>query len=118
MGIVTIDPTKKAIIDREKRLAAVDAWFAAQIDAGFETADEWKLGMTQADVTLLTGNFVLAKEAAAMGLPIPPVIDTDGVAHEMNAIEELTAIMLAYGQHRANLSTEYAARRAAAIAQG
>jgi hypothetical protein len=116
MGIVTIDPAKKAVIDREKRLAAVQAWFDSEIAAGFETADGWKLGLSQADVTLLTGNFVLAKEAAALGMPVPPVIDTDGVAHEMDEIEELTAIMLAYGQYRATLSAEYATRRAAAIA--
>ena len=116
MGIITIDPVKKASIDREMRLAGVQAWFDGEIAKGFETADGWKLGMTQADVTLLTGNYVLAKEAAAMGLSIPPVIDTDGVAHEMEEIEELTAVMLAYGQHRANLSSEYATRRAAAIA--
>lgn len=116
MGIVTIDPAKKSAIDRDKRLAAVQAWFDGEIAAGFETAGGWTLGMTQADVTLLTGNYVLAKEAAALGMPIPPVIDTDGVAHEMEEIEELTAIMLAYGQHRAALSAEFAARRATAIA--
>jgi hypothetical protein len=54
----------------------------------------------------------LAKEAAAAELPLPPVIDTDGVAHQLS-ISELTALMLAYGAHRAAISTEYAARKAA-----
>lgn len=116
MSIITIDPAKKDAIDQTQRLAAVDAWFADALAAGFATAEGWKLGLTQGDVTLLTGNYVLAREAAALGMPIPPVIDTDGVAHEMEEIEELTAIMLAYGQHRAALSAEFAARRATAIA--
>lgn len=115
MSIITIDPVKKEVIDQNSRLAAVDAWFADALAAGFATAEGWKLGLTQGDVTLLTGNYVLAREAAALDMPIPPVIDTDGVAHEMEAIEELTAIMLAYGQHRAALSAEFAARRAAAL---
>lgn len=116
MGVVTIDPAKKAEIDRDLRLAAVDQWFAAELAKGFATAGGWKLGLAETDVTLLTGNYVLAKEAAALGMPVPPVIDTAGVSHEMEEIEELTAIMLAYGQHRAALSAEFAARRAAAIA--
>lgn len=116
MSIITIDPAKKAAIDQTARLAVVQAWFDGEVAKGFATADGWKLGLSESDVTLLTGNYVLAKEAAAMNLPIPPVIDTAGVAHEMEEIEELTAIMLAYGQHRAALSAEFAARRAAAIA--
>ena len=112
MGLVTIDPVKKAEIDRKKALAEVDAWFAGEIAKGFETEDGWKLGLSESDVTLLTGQFVLAKEAHAADLPLPPVIDTAGVAHSLS-LEELTALMLAYGGHRAELSTEYATRKAA-----
>ena len=72
--------------------------------------------MQQSDVTLLTGNFVLAKEAAAMNLPIPPVIDAVGGVHEMG-IDDLTELMLLYGQARAALSVEYAARKAAINAE-
>ncbi len=109
---VTINPEKKATIDRAIALKELDDWFSAQIAAGMETAGGWKLGLTQADVTLLTGNYVLAKEAAAMGGPVPPVVDTDGVPHEMADIAELTALMLGYGQYRAALSAEYAERKA------
>lgn len=113
MPIVSIDPAKKAAIDRRTALAAVEAWFRWKVDQGFTTPEGWRLGLTQEDVTLLTGAFVLAKEADALGAPIPPVIDMDGVPHEMDSIEELTAIMLGYGQARAALSAEYAARKAA-----
>lgn len=109
---VVVDPALKVGVDKKIAMRDLDAWFADQIAAGFATADGWKLGLTPNDVTLLTGNFVLSKEAAAMGGPIPPVIDKDGVPHEVADIEELTAIMLGYGQHRAQLSAEYAARKA------
>lgn len=109
---VTVDPTLAEAVDRRIALRELEEWFAAQTAAGFATAGGWKLGLQPSDVTLLTGNFVLSKEAAAMGGPIPPVIDTDGVPHPMADITELTAIMLGYGMHRATLSAEYAARKA------
>ena len=108
---ITIDPAKKAEIDRALTAKAADEWMAEQIAAGFTTESGITLGLAEADVTLLTGNFVLSKEAASMGMEIPALIDASGVAHTMNTIEELTAIMLAYGQHRAALSAEYAHRK-------
>ena len=47
-----------------------------------------------------------------MGGPIPPVVDKDGLPHEFDDITDLTMLMLAYGQHRAEISAEYATRRA------
>ena len=112
MRLVTIDPAKKAAIDKAKAVADLDQWFADQIAAGFTTGEGWKLGLSESDVTLLTGQFVLAKEAAAAGLDLPPVVDMEGAAHQLS-LAELTALMLAYGGHRAALSTEYATRKAA-----
>lgn len=111
MGLVTINPALKAAIDRKAALRVADEWFAGELANGYETEDGWKLGLAESDVTLLTGQFVLAKEASAVGLPLPPVIDTDGVVHQLS-LPELTALMLAYGAHRAALSSEYAARKA------
>ena len=112
MSVITLNTATKAEIDRKIALEAVDAWFAGEVAKGFATEDGWKLGLTESDVTLLTGQFVLAKEAAAASLPLPPVIDTEGTAHSLS-LAELTALMLAYGGHRAALSTEYATRKAA-----
>ena len=115
MTVIQFNAQKKQEIDQRLALAEADQWFAEELAAGFTTNDGWTLGLAPDDVTLLTGNYVLAKEAAALGGDIPPVIDTDGVPHPMESIEELTALMLAYGQHRAALSAEYAARKAAAL---
>lgn len=112
MPAISIDPSKKAQIDVARVAAAADEWFAAQIEQGFESDSGIRLGLSTDDVTLLTGNFVLAKEAAALSLDIPPVIDKDGVPHALD-MEDLTALMLGYGQHRAALSAEYAQRKTA-----
>jgi hypothetical protein len=54
----------------------------------------------------------LAKEAAMLELPLPQIVDAAGVAHTLT-MQELTGLMLAYGQYRAGLSAEYASRKAA-----
>lgn len=112
---VIVDATIAAAIDKEHALADLEDWFREVTEPGFATAGGWRLGMTQEDVVLLTGYYVLAKEAAALGGEIPPLIDKDGVPHPIAEIEELTAIMLAYGQRRAEISAEYAAKRAAIV---
>lgn len=115
MGIISIDPAKKAEIDKSLLIADLEKWFAETSAAGFTTEEGWKLGMSQQDVSLLTGNYVLAKEAAALGLPLPPVIDSDGVSHNFSSIDDMTALMLEYGQARSALSAEYAAKKKAIL---
>jgi hypothetical protein len=110
--MISIDPTAKKEVDDAVAIAALDAWFAEQLKQGITTSGGIRLAMTESDVTLLTGNFVLAKEAAALGGQLPPLIDSDGGVHTFTAIEELTAVMLGYGLARAELSKEYARRKA------
>jgi len=65
------------------------------------------------DIALLNGNFTLAKEAHSMGLGDSFfIIDTDGLAHEFN-LANLATLMLQYGQARASLSSQDAAKRQA-----
>ena len=116
MAKITLNQAKKAEIDAQiasdTAAAGADAWYAEQLEAGFVSSEGISLGMATDDVALLTGNYVLAKEASALGLGIPPVIDKDGVPHALE-IDDLTTLMLEYGQHRAALSAEYAQRKAA-----
>lgn len=113
MSVITIDPVKKAEIDRAIAEKDIEIWFEELTNEGWLSPAGFRLGLTTSDITLLTGNYVLAKEADALNLPIPPVIDMRGVPHEVETIEELTALMLGYGQYRAQLSAEYAAKKAA-----
>lgn len=110
---VTLDPAKKAAIDKRLASEEIEVWFESAIAEGYTTTGGWTLGLSNDDVSLLTGNYVLAQAAAAAGLDLPQVIDRKGVPHEIATIAELTSLMLAYGNYRASLSAEYAARKAA-----
>lgn len=115
--MITINLEKKAEIDRRIALESLDFWFNNVIEDGYTTSAGWKLGLKESDVTLLTGQFVLAKEAAAAELPLPPVVDMAGVPHQLDTIEELTALMLEYGAARAAISAEYASRKSQILSQ-
>ncbi len=77
------------------------------ISNGWSTPYGWKLGLTTTDVTLLTGVFILAKEASALGISDPvSVIDTSGISHSLS-LTDLTLLMLQYGNARSLLSQKY-----------
>jgi hypothetical protein len=110
MSRFSLNADKVAESDKAVAKESADKWFAEEVAKGFESQGGIKLGLSESDVTLLTGNFILSKEAAALELPVPPVFDTDGVAWELS-VEELTALMLEYGQHRASLSIQYSLKK-------
>ena len=113
MSKIFIDSIKKAEIDKQIELTSVDDWFSDQISLGFTTSYGWKLGLKDTDITLLTGAFVLAKQADEMGLLLPQIVDTDGVPHSLSLVE-MTTLMLLYGDYRAQLSAEYARKKSEA----
>lgn len=90
------------------KLEILDNKWNNQLSQGFTTPYGWKLGLQNSDVTLLTGAFLLAKEAASMNLSSnASIIDTDNISHSLS-IENFTILMLEYGQYRTQLSTVYA----------
>lgn len=101
-------PLEKAKLEK---LETVDEEWQNTLNAGWTTPYGWKLGITTQDVALLNGNFTLAKEASNLGITDPVfVIDTDGESHEFN-LQDLTMLMLQYGQARAALSSQDATKR-------
>lgn len=103
-------PLEKAKIEK---LEKVDEEWKTTLEAGWTTPYDWSLGIDISDVALLNGNFVLAKEAASLGMTNPVfVVDTTGESHEFN-LTDLTMLMLQYGQARAILSSQDAAKRTA-----
>jgi hypothetical protein len=90
----------------------LESWFNEQIAAGCLVSAGFTLGLTDSDVTLLTGNYVLAQAAVAAGMPLPPIIDKNQAVHAVDTIENFTAIMLEYGNRRAALAQEYAQNKA------
>ena len=105
-----------AVRDRQRGIANaradIETWFNAQIAEGFTTSDGYVLGMTNDDVILLTGNYVLGQTLAQLGAPIPDIIDRESIPHPVADLATLTQIMLEYGQYRASLSALYAAKKA------
>lgn len=96
-----------------EKLEEVDEEWKTILEAGWETPYGWSLGIDVSDVALLNGNFVLAKEAASMGIVDPVfVVDTTGQSHSFN-LADLTGLMLQYGQARAVFSSQDAAKRTA-----
>lgn len=71
------------------------------------------LGISAEDVALLSANFSMAKEAANLGYPIPPIITVDNQEISFSDIQAMTAFMLQYGQYRSNISSVFAAKRRA-----
>lgn len=98
----TLDELK---IQKNKEL---DGIWEQKVKSGWQTPQGWNLGLDISDVTLLTGAFLLLKESVGLGLgSSTTIIDTNGTSHEVS-LPDLTMLMLAYGQHRSNLSQQYA----------
>ena len=109
-SIIESWPLEKAKLEK---LEEVDEEWETILETGWETSYGWSLGIDISDVALLNGNFVLAKEAAGMGITDPVfVVSTTGESHAFN-LTDLTMLMLQYGQARATLSSQDAAKRTA-----
>ena len=109
-SIIGYWPLEKAKLEK---LEEVDEEWKTILEAGWETSYGWSLGIDISDVALLNGNFVLAKEAASLGITDPVfVVDTTGQSHAFN-LADLTSLMLQYGQARALLSSQDATKRTA-----
>ena len=55
----------------------------------------------------------MAKEAANLGYPIPPIITLDNQEISFSDIQTMTVFMLQYGEYRSSISKTFAARRRA-----
>lgn len=107
-NIINEWPLTQAKLDKIKLL---DIYWETQVNNGFITSYGWKLGLKNNDITLLSGAFLLCKEASSLGLlQEATIIDIDGIPHTLS-INDLTTIMLQYGQYRTNLSTEYSNKK-------
>jgi len=100
-------------IAKAQKLEQIGSEWSAFEKAGWDSGLGYSLGITPADVALLVGVFALAKEAAALGLPIPSVISTTNTVISFTSIAEMTMLLLQYGQARSTMATVYAARRKA-----
>lgn len=97
-------------LDKAKlaKIQFLDENWKTKIKSGWQTPEGYYLGIDISDVALLNGAFTLAKEANSIGITDPiNIVDVNGQSHSMG-LQDLTILMLQYGQARAALSNSYA----------
>jgi hypothetical protein len=95
-----------------EKLAKIDEEWNQTIAQGWDSG-QGILGISAEDVALLSANFSMAKEAANLGYPIPPIITVDSQEISFSDIQSMTIFMLQYGEFRSSISKTFAARRRA-----
>lgn len=102
--LILAKESKLKIINNEWQKLLVTGWNCGQ----------GHLGLSASDVALLSGAFTLAKEAAALGYPIPPLVTLENNLINFASIHEMTGLLLQYGAARSAMSVTFAERRKAA----
>lgn len=95
-----------------EKLAQIDKEWQQVLSSGWNSG-QGVLGISAEDVALLSANFSMAKEAANLGYPIPPIITMDNQEISFSDIQSMTVFMLQYGEYRSSISKTFAARRRA-----
>jgi hypothetical protein len=98
---------------KARKIQAINNEWISLEKTGWDSGQGYYLGITPSDVALLVGVFSLAKEAAALGLELPHLISMANTPISFSTIEEMTMLLLQYGQARSNMASSFAARRKA-----
>jgi hypothetical protein len=107
-----IEPNSLDEAKELKQISINNEWLTLE-KTGWDSGQGFNLGITPSDVALLVGVFSLAKEAAALGLELPKLISMANTPISFTTIEEMTILLLQYGQARSNMASSFAARRKA-----
>lgn len=107
-----IQPNSLAEAKELKQLSINNEWLTLEKN-GWDSGQGFHLGITPADVALLVGVFSLAKEAAALNLELPKLISMANTPIVFTSIQEMTMLLLQYGEARSNMASSFAARRKA-----
>jgi len=98
---------------KARKIQAINNEWLTLEKTGWDSGQGYYLGITPSDVALLVGVFCLAKEAAALGLELPHLISMANTPISFTSIQEMTLLLLQYGQARSNMASSFAARRKA-----
>lgn len=107
-----IEPNSLDEAKELKQISINNEWITLE-KTGWDSGQGYYLGITPSDVALLVGVFSLAKEAAALGLELPHLISMANTPISFATIQEMTTLLLQYGQARSNMASSFAARRKA-----
>lgn len=94
-----------------KKLNDINNEWLALEKTGWDSDQGYSLGITPSDVALLVGVFSLAKEAAALGMPLPGLISMENNTIEFETIQDMTVLLMHYGKARSDMANAFAARR-------
>lgn len=98
---------------KARKLQDIDnKWFNLE-KTGWDSGRGYYLGISPSDVALIVGVYSLAKEASSLGLPLPNLISMDNTPIIFSSMEEMTTVLLEYGQARSILASTFADRRKA-----
>lgn len=93
---------------KSNKIVLLDNNWREIVKTGWQSPNGYNLGIDVSDVALLNGAFTLAKEASNIGINDPAtIVDINGQSHSMS-LQDLTLLMLQYGQARSLLSNTYA----------
>jgi hypothetical protein len=98
-------------VAKESKLKQIEAEWAAVEKTGWDSGKGYHLGITPSDVALIVGVFSLAREASAMGLPLPGLISMENNTVEFETIQDMTVLLMYYGKARSDMANAFAARR-------
>lgn len=107
-----IEPNSLDEAKELKQISINNEWITLE-KTGWDSGQGYYLGITPSDVALIVGVFSLAKEAAALGLELPNLISMANTPISFATIQEMTTLLLQYGQARSNMASSFAARRKA-----
>ena len=106
------DPDELSQAKARKLQEINNEWIALE-KTGWDSGNGYHLGITPSDVALIVGVFSLAREAAAMGLPLPGLISTENNTIEFETVQDMTVLLMYYGKARSDMANAFAARRKA-----
>lgn len=98
---------------KKEKLKQIESQWTEVEKTGWDSGQGFFLGITPSDVALLVGVYTLAKEASALGLPIPSIIANDNSSVQFATLAEMTTLMLRYGAARSEMSNTFAQKRKA-----
>lgn len=98
---------------KARKLQSINNEWLILEKTGWDSGKGYHLGITPSDVALIVGVFSLAREASAMGLPLPGLISTENNTIEFETIQDMTVLLMYYGKARSDMANAFAARRKA-----
>jgi hypothetical protein len=98
---------------KARKLQELNSEWTALEKTGWDSGKGYHLGITPSDVALIVGVFSLAREASAMGMPLPGLISMENNTIEFETIQDMTVLLMYYGKARSDMANAFAARRKA-----